>query len=80
MSPHNASLGIAFYDGRQFPAEYRGDLFAAQHGSWNRSSRTGYELIRVPIVDGRATGECQDFMTGFVLPNGNVGEGRWPSP
>lgn len=72
LSPHNASLGITFYDGRQFPAEYRGDLFAAEHGSWNRSSRTGYELIRVPLVDGRATGEFQDFMTGFVLPDGRV--------
>lgn len=72
LPPHNASLGITFYDGRQFPTEYRGDLFAAEHGSWNRSNRTGYELIRVPLVDGHATGEFQDFMTGFVLPNGNV--------
>ena len=72
LSPHNASLGLTFYDGRQFPAEYRGDVFAAQHGSWNRANRTGYELIRVPIVDGHATGEFQDFMTGFVLPNGDV--------
>ena len=72
LSPHNASLGITFYGGSQFPAEYRGDLFAAEHGSWNRSNRTGYELIRVPIVDGHATGEFQDFMTGFVLPDGNV--------
>jgi glucose/arabinose dehydrogenase len=72
LSPHNASLGITFYAGSQFPAEYRGDLFAAEHGSWNRSNRTGYELIRVPLVNGRATGEFQDFMTGFVLPDGNV--------
>src|SRR5712691_9890552 len=72
LSAHNASLGITFYQGNQFPADYRGDLFAAEHGSWNRSNRTGYELIRVPIVDGHATGEFQDFMTGFVLPDGNV--------
>jgi glucose/arabinose dehydrogenase len=72
LPAHNASLGIVFYDGVQFPAEYRGDLFAAQHGSWNRSSRTGYEVIRAPLVNGRATGEFQDFLTGFVLPNGNV--------
>jgi glucose/arabinose dehydrogenase len=72
LSAHNASLGITFYDGTQFPSEYRGDLFAAEHGSWNRSNRTGYELIRVPIVDGHATGEFEDFMTGFVLPDGNV--------
>jgi glucose/arabinose dehydrogenase len=48
LPPHNGSLGIAFYEGTQFPAEYRGDLFAAEHGSWNRSARTGYEIVRVP--------------------------------
>ena len=44
---HNASLSITFYDGRMFPAEYRGDLFAAEHGSWNRSNRTGYRIDSV---------------------------------
>jgi len=73
MNPHNASLGILFYEGSQFPAEYKGDLFAAEHGSWNRSARVGYELVRVPMLPtGRAKGEYQDFMTGFVLPSGNV--------
>lgn len=72
LPPHNASLGLTFYDGRQFPEEYRGDLFAAQHGSWNRSTRTGYEVIRVPLNNGRATGEFQDFLTGFVTPDGRV--------
>jgi glucose/arabinose dehydrogenase len=72
LPAHNASLGMTFYDAAQFPAEYRGDLFAAQHGSWNRTRRAGYEVIRAPLVDGHATGEFQDFLTGFVLPNGNV--------
>jgi glucose/arabinose dehydrogenase len=72
LPPHNASLGITFYEGSQFPAEFRGDLFAAQHGSWNRSSRTGYEVIRVPLVNGHASGEFQDFLTGFVTPEGRV--------
>ena len=72
LSPHNASLGLIFYDGRQFPAEYRGDLFAAEHGSWNRSNRTGYEVIRVPLKDGHATGEFEDFVTGFAMPDGSV--------
>jgi glucose/arabinose dehydrogenase len=72
VSPHNASLGLTFYGGRQFPAEYRGDLFAAEHGSWNRSSRTGYEVVRVPLHQGHAGGEFEDFLTGFVLPNGDV--------
>ena len=72
VSPHNASLGLTFYEGRQFPQEYSGDLFAAEHGSWNRANRTGYEVIRVPLKDGRATGEFEDFLTGFVTADGQV--------
>ena len=73
LNPHNASLGFTFYDGKQFPAEYSGDIFAAEHGSWNRSARVGYEVIRVPLHGtGHATGEYEDFMTGFVLPSGDV--------
>jgi glucose/arabinose dehydrogenase len=72
IAPHSASLCMAFYTGTQFPAEYRGSAFAAQHGSWNRSHRTGYKVIRVPIKDGKATGEYEDFLTGFVVSDGNV--------
>src|SRR4029078_9461885 len=72
LQPHNASLQFDFYQGTQFPQEYRGDIFAAQHGSWNKSMRTGYEVIRVPLRDGRATGEYQDFLTGFVTKDGDV--------
>jgi glucose/arabinose dehydrogenase len=49
-----------------------GGIFAAEHGSWNRAVRTGYEVIRVPLKDGRATGEYQDFLTGFVTAEGDV--------
>jgi glucose/arabinose dehydrogenase len=72
IQPHNASLGLVFYDGTQFPEEYRGDAFAAEHGSWNRRTRTGYELIRVRFRGGRATGEYEDFVTGFVTQDGRV--------
>jgi glucose/arabinose dehydrogenase len=73
LQPHNASLQMTFYQGSQFPTEYRGDIFASQHGSWNRSVRAGYEVIRVPLHQtGKATGEYQDFLTGFVLPDGHV--------
>ncbi len=72
LQPHNASLEMTFYDGRQFPAEYRGDIFAGEHGSWNKAVRTGYEVIRVPLKDGRATGEYEDFLTGFVTAGGDV--------
>ena len=73
LQSHNASLGFAFYQGQQFPAEYKGDIFAAEHGSWNRTVRAGYEVIRVPLHQkADASGEYEDFVTGFVLPDGNV--------
>ncbi len=72
VQSHSASLDMVFYDGKQFPASYRGDAFAAEHGSWNRSRRTGYKVIRVPMKNGKATGEYEDFVTGFVTPEGNV--------
>ena len=73
LQPHNASLELTFYEGAQFPAEYRGDIFASEHGSWNRSVRAGYEVIRVPLHQtGRASGEYEDFLTGFVADNGHV--------
>jgi glucose/arabinose dehydrogenase len=73
LQPHNASLQMTFYDGKQFPAEFQGDIFAAEHGSWNRSPRAGYEVIRVPLHQtGHATGEYEDFLTGFVVDDENV--------
>ncbi len=61
-----------FYEGSQFLAEYKGDIFAAEHGSWNRSVRSGYEVIRVPLKSGKASGMYEDFLTGFVTANGEV--------
>jgi len=73
LQAHNASLQPTFYEGKQFPAEYRDDIFASEHGSWNRSVRAGYEVIRVPLHQtGHASGEYEDFVTGFVLPDGSV--------
>jgi glucose/arabinose dehydrogenase len=72
LQPHFASLEMLFYEGSMFPAEYKGQIFAAEHGSWNRAVRTGYEVIRAKIVNGKATGEWEDFMTGFVTPDGDV--------
>ena len=71
VGPHFASLNIAFYEAKQFPKKYRGQLFAAEHGSWNRSVRSGYEVIMVPMKHGRATGEYMDFLTGFVTDKGD---------
>lgn len=74
VQSHSASLNLCFYDGAQFPSEYKGDIFAAFHGSWNRHRRTGYKIVRVPIdkATGRARGDYEDFVTGFVTTEGNV--------
>jgi glucose/arabinose dehydrogenase len=72
LQAHSASLDLAFYDGKQFPAEYRHHVFAAEHGSWNRSRRTGYKVIRIPTENGKAPGEYEDFLVGFVTQSGDV--------
>jgi glucose/arabinose dehydrogenase len=72
LNPHFASLELQFYEDKQFPATYHGRAFAAEHGSWNRDPRGGYEVITVPMDGGKATGEYEDFLTGFVLPDGKV--------
>jgi glucose/arabinose dehydrogenase len=72
IQSHSASLCMTFYDGKQFPKEYENEGFAAEHGSWNRARRTGYKVIRVPQKNGVPTGEYEDFMTGFVTPEGHV--------
>lgn len=74
VQSHSATLNLTFYTGSQFPAEYKGDVFAAFHGSWNRNKRTGYKIVRVPInkSTGKAVGEYEDFVTGFVKPDGDV--------
>ncbi len=72
VQAHSASLGLTFYDGNNFPQEYRGDAFAAEHGSWNRSKRTGYKVIRIRLKDGVPTGEYEDFVTGFVVNDNDV--------
>ena len=72
VNPHFASLEMLFYSGSQFPDEYKGEGFAAEHGSWNRAKRGGYEVIRLPMKNGHATGEYEDFLTGFTLPDDTV--------
>jgi glucose/arabinose dehydrogenase len=72
LQSHSASLGMTFYTGTQFPAEYRMQAFAAEHGSWNRTRRTGYKVVYVPATNGVPTGEYVDFLTGFVTTEGDV--------
>ncbi len=72
LQPHSASLQMTFYEGTAFPPDYHGHAFAAEHGSWNRGSRTGYKVVRIILRDGIPTGEYEDFMTGLVLNDREV--------
>jgi len=79
VQPHMASLEMVFYPthasiigDRRFPPEYEGGIFAAEHGSWNRAKRSGYEVIFIPTQEGHASGEYYDFLTGFVTKDGGV--------
>lgn len=77
MQAHSAPLGLAFYEGSEFPAEYRNNIFVAFHGSWNRSVPTGYKVVRVKLDDkGQPQGGAEDFITGWLAP-GETKKGRW---
>jgi glucose/arabinose dehydrogenase len=71
MQAHSAPLGMVFYNGEQFPAEYRGDLFLAFHGSWNRSEPTGYKVVRVRVENGQPV-SYEDFASGWLTEAGSV--------
>jgi glucose/arabinose dehydrogenase len=73
IQAHSAPLQIAFYQSSAFPVSYQGSAFVTLHGSWNRSRKTGFKVIRL-LFDGsgKPTGEYEDFMTGFVSADGQV--------
>jgi len=73
---HQAQLGMAFYSGNRFPAKYRGGIFVAAHGSWNRTKPSGAEVQFVPIgADGKA-GKMEVFASGFLDPDTGLYRGR----
>jgi glucose/arabinose dehydrogenase len=72
LQAHSAPIAMTFYQGKNFPAEYHGNAFVTLHGSWNRGVRTGQKVVRVIFKDGKATGEYEDFMTGFVVSDKEV--------
>ena len=81
LPAHSAALGITFYTGTRFPARYRNGGFVALHGSWNRSTATGYKVVFFPMINGRP-GPTEDFVTGFVVNDGTGGAAieRWGRP
>jgi len=72
LQAHSAPVAISFYAGAQFPHEFNGDAFVALHGSWNRTKKTGFKVVRLKFVNGHPTGEYQDFVTGFVIDNTHI--------
>lgn len=66
VGSHTASLGLAFYNGKKFPAKYQGGMFIGQHGSWNRSELSGYKVTFIPFKNGEQAGPMEDFLTGFI--------------
>lgn len=66
LGAHTASLGLAFYDQKAFPQKYRQGAFIGQHGSWNRSSISGYRVVFIPFKNGKPSGKPEDFLTGFI--------------
>ena len=72
LEAHSAPLGMTFYESHHFPPDYKGSAFIALHGSWNRSILAGYKVIRLIFKNGKAIGEYEDFMTGFVLDDDRV--------
>jgi glucose/arabinose dehydrogenase len=76
IQAHSAPLGLAFYTGSSFPADYWGDLFIAYHGSWNRSVPTGYKVVRLPLDGSEPVGPIQDFVSGWLDEAAGEASGR----
>ncbi len=71
LGPHVAALGMRFYDGGMFPDAYRGQVFIAEHGSWNRTTKIGYRVTMVTLENGRAV-SYQPFVDGWLRPGGSA--------
>jgi glucose/arabinose dehydrogenase len=79
LPAHSAAVGIAFYTGTQFPQRYRNGAFVGLHGSWNRSNLSGYRVVFVPFQNGKPSGPPEDFVTGWIVNDGNPGT-AWGRP
>ena len=73
LGPHSASLGMRFYTGTMFPQKYRGGIFIARHGSWNKSVKIGGDIIYVTLNRDGSVKSWEPFMTGFLQDNNYLG-------
>jgi glucose/arabinose dehydrogenase len=77
LGAHVAALGMRFYDGASFPAEYRGAIFIAEHGSWNRSRPVGYRVVVARLsTDGQSIVSTETFADGWLAEDGGTAWGR----
>ena len=72
LGPHTACLGLAFSDGKALAPRFGRGMFVGQHGSWNRNPRSGYKVVFVPFVAGKASGDAVDVLTGFLSADGDA--------
>lgn len=72
LGPHTASLGLAWSGPNALPAAFQNGMFVGQHGSWNRTPRSGYRVIFVPFANGKPSGQPIEVLTGFVKANGDA--------
>ena len=72
LGPHTASLGLAYSGPASIGPQFQSGMFVGQHGSWNRTPRSGYKVIFVPFTNGKPSGEAIDILTGFTRPNGDA--------
>jgi glucose/arabinose dehydrogenase len=73
MGPHTAALGMRFYNGGMFPAAYRNTIFVARHGSWNKTSKLGGDIIAVKLNPNGSVKSWEPFVTGFLQDNNYIG-------
>jgi len=79
LPAHAAAVGLTFYTGTQFPQRYQNGAFVGLHGSWNRSRLSGYRVAFVPFQNGKPSGPVEDFLTGWIIADGNPGS-TWGRP
>jgi len=72
LGSHVAPLGLAFYEGSLLPSRFKGGAFVGEHGSWNRSPKSGYKVVFVPFVNGRPAGLPEDIVSGVLNEQGEA--------
>jgi len=73
LGPHSASLGLRFYIGTMFPQKYRGGIFVARHGSWNKSEKIGADVVFLTLNRDGSVKSIEPFLTGFLKDNNFIG-------